>query len=57
MSASDAHTILVVDDDDALAEMIGLVLAQEGFNAVSAKMAAALLKLLCAPLPIWCFWI
>lgn len=34
MSASDAHTILVVDDDDALAEMIGLVLAQEGFNAV-----------------------
>ena len=34
MSASDTHTILVVDDDDALAEMIGLVLAQEGFNAV-----------------------
>ena len=34
MSASDAHPILVVDDDDALAEMIGLVLAQEGFNAV-----------------------
>ena len=32
MSASDAHTILVVDDDDALAEMIGLVLAQEGFK-------------------------
>ena len=26
-------TILVVDDDDALAEMIGIVLAQEGYNA------------------------
>ena len=45
MSVGDAHTILVVDDDDALAEMIGLVLAQEGFNAV-----------FCAPLPTWFFW-
>ena len=26
-------TILVVDDDDALAEMIGIVLAQEGYKA------------------------
>ena len=26
-------TILAVDDDDALAEMIGIVLAQEGYNA------------------------
>ena len=40
MSASDAHTILVVDDDDALAEMIGLVLAQEGFNAVFCENGA-----------------
>ncbi len=27
-------TILVVDDDDALAEMVGIVLAQEGFETV-----------------------
>lgn len=27
-------TILVVDDDDALAEMVGIVLAQEGYDAV-----------------------
>ncbi len=27
-------TILVVDDDDALAEMVGIVLAQEGFDTV-----------------------
>lgn len=40
MSVGDAHTILVVDDDDALAEMIGLVLAQEGFNAVFCENGA-----------------
>lgn len=56
MSVGDAHTILVVDDDDALAEMIGLVLAQEGFNAVFARTVHAPLKPLCAPLPTWFFW-
>lgn len=29
-----SSTILVVDDDDALAEMVGIVLAQEGFETV-----------------------
>lgn len=57
MSASDAHTILVVDDDDALAEMIGLCSHKRALTLFSAKMAPALLKLLCVPLPIWCFWI
>lgn len=56
MSVGDAHTILVVDDDDALAEMIGLVLAQEGFNAVFCENGARAFETLCAPLPTWFFW-
>ena len=40
MSACDEHTIFEVDDNDALAVMIGLVLAQEGFNAVFCENGA-----------------
>ena len=54
MSVGDAHTILVVDDDDALAEMIGLVLAQEVQRCFCENGAPAL-NPLCAPLPTWFF--
>ena len=57
MSASDTHTILVVDDDDALAEMIGLVLAQEGLTLFSGEKWRRAFETFMRSTPIGCFWI
>ena len=46
--------ILVVDDDEALAEMIGIVLRNDGFEPVFCATADRLWTSFARQSPIWC---
>src|ERR1700727_1258065 len=41
-----SHTVLLVDDDEAVREMMGMTLESKGFNVTSAASVTAALKLI-----------